>query len=41
MAPYEEYTGDGITVKTYDSTDLGVSFLVTIDGLRIFHAGRP
>ena len=39
MAPYEEYTDDGISVKTYNSTDLGVSFQVTVDGLKVFHAG--
>ncbi len=39
MYPYEEYKDDTISVKTYGSTDLGVSFLVEIDGLRIFHAG--
>ncbi len=26
-------------VTAFDSTDLGVSFLVTLDGIRIFHAG--
>lgn len=30
---------DRISVQAYDSTDLGVSFLVTVDGTRIFHAG--
>ena len=30
---------DRISVTAYDSTDLGVSFLVTLDGVRIFHAG--
>ena len=28
-----------VTVRAFDSTDLGVSFLVDIDGIRIFHAG--
>ena len=28
-----------ITVTAYGSTDLGISFLVDIDGLKIFHAG--
>lgn len=28
-----------MTVRAFPSTDLGVSFLVTIDGLNIFHAG--
>ena len=31
--------GDEINVKTYGSTDAGVSFLVTVDGFVIFHAG--
>lgn len=39
MAAYEEYGDGNIAVKTYGSTDLGVSFLVNIDGLKIFHAG--
>ena len=39
MHPYEEYKDDNIFVKTYGSTDLGVSFIVEIDRLRIFHAG--
>ncbi len=30
---------EGIRVRTAESTDLGVGFLVAVDGLRIFHAG--
>ena len=30
---------DHVSVQVYDSTDLGVSFMVTMDGVRIFHAG--
>ncbi|MCH5138961.1 MBL fold metallo-hydrolase [Clostridiaceae bacterium UIB06] len=30
---------DGVYVKAYGSTDIGVSFLVRVDGLNIFHAG--
>lgn len=30
---------DRVSVRAYDSTDLGVSFAVTADGLTIFHAG--
>ena len=30
---------DRVQVKAYGSTDSGVSFLVTVDGLRFFHAG--
>ena len=29
----------GVIVRTFDSTDLGVSFLVEVDDVRIFHAG--
>lgn len=37
---YSEWQGAGIKVWTYDSTDVGVSFLVETDsGKRIFHAG--
>ena len=30
---------DRVQVKAYGSTDSGVSFLVTLDGMRFFHAG--
>ena len=30
---------DKVTVKAFDSTDLGVSFLVDMNGVKIFHAG--
>ncbi len=30
---------DKVTVKAFDSTDLGVSFLVDVCGVKIFHAG--
>ena len=40
MAPGDTYLlMDGLLVKAFDSTDLGVSFLVDWDGFRIFHAG--
>ena len=39
MNPYQEYKDDSIYVKTYGSTDEGVSFMVDIEGFRIFHAG--
>lgn len=40
MRKYSEWEGEGIKVWTYDSTDVGVSFLVeTETGNRIFHAG--
>lgn len=37
--PYEIHTIDGITVRTFGSTDEGVSFAVETDGYKIFHAG--
>jgi L-ascorbate metabolism protein UlaG (beta-lactamase superfamily) len=39
LTPYQELTLPGLTVKTFGSTDAGVSFLVKTDGLTIFHAG--
>lgn len=40
MKKYSEWQGEGIKVWAYDSTDVGVSFLVETDsGKRIFHAG--
>lgn len=40
MAPGDTLSlADGLTVTAYDSTDLGVSFLVHCFGLNIFHAG--
>jgi L-ascorbate metabolism protein UlaG (beta-lactamase superfamily) len=30
---------DTIFIKAYGSTDIGVSFLVKVDGIRLFHAG--
>ena len=39
MSPYETYMKGDLTVKTYGSTDLGVSFFVQTDRLNIFHAG--
>ena len=40
MAPGDMQTlEEGITVKAYDSTDLGVSFLLDLKGTHIFHAG--
>ena len=40
MKKYSEWQGENIKVWTYDSTDVGVSFLVETDsGARIFHAG--
>jgi L-ascorbate metabolism protein UlaG (beta-lactamase superfamily) len=39
VEPYETIREEGLTVKTYGSTDVGVSFLVKTNGLSIFHAG--
>ena len=35
----EEKLFNNIYVKAYGSTDIGISFLVKVDGLTIFHAG--
>lgn len=40
IAAGDEMTfGSHLKVKAFDSTDLGVSFLVDLDGIKIFHAG--
>ena len=40
MAPGDTLTlAEGLTVTAFDSTDLGVSFLVDWNGFRFFHAG--
>ena len=40
MKRYSEWNDDKIRVSTFDSTDVGVSFLVETDtGKKIFHAG--
>jgi L-ascorbate metabolism protein UlaG (beta-lactamase superfamily) len=39
MDPYEEKTVDDVSIKTYGSTDIGLSFRVRVDDLDIFHAG--
>ncbi len=40
MAPGDSVSLDeGVTLTAYDSTDLGVSFLLDLRGFRIFHAG--
>lgn len=35
----EEKSFEDVYVKAYGSTDIGISFLVKVDGLTIFHAG--
>lgn len=37
--PYQEFFGEDIYVKAYGSTDMGISFLVRVEDLNIFHAG--
>lgn len=39
MSPYERWVDRMIEIKTFGSTDAGLSFLVQVDGLSIFHAG--
>ncbi|QUH19514.1 MBL fold metallo-hydrolase [Alkaliphilus sp. B6464] len=39
MNPYETLQIKDVNIKTYGSTDKGVSFLVDVDSLDIFHAG--
>lgn len=39
MKQYEKYNIDNIEVNTYGTTDLGVSFLINVYGLSIFHSG--
>jgi len=39
LKPGEDIAVGGVTVEAYDSTDLGVSFLVRLGGYTVFHAG--
>lgn len=39
MQPHETWTSDGLVVKATGSTDEGVGFLVSVDGLTLYHAG--
>lgn len=39
LHPYESFSDEKLQVKAYGSTDEGVSFAVSYDGWRIFHAG--
>ena len=39
MGPDETCDGGDFTVRTLPSTDIGVAFLIEVDGLTIFHAG--
>jgi len=39
LSAYEEINVDQVMIKTFGSTDQGISFLVKVAGLSIFHAG--
>lgn len=39
MSAYERWTDRAIEINTFGSTDAGLSYLVKVDGLSIFHAG--
>lgn len=39
VEPYQAYTLDNLSIKTFGTTDIGVSFLVTMDGFQLFHSG--
>jgi hypothetical protein len=35
----EQLNLNGVYIKAFSSTDIGISFLVKVDGLNLFHAG--
>ncbi|MDP4125590.1 MAG: MBL fold metallo-hydrolase [Bacillota bacterium] len=39
VSPYEELEMKDLIIKAYNSTDIGVCFLVKTEGIRLFHAG--
>ena len=39
LKPYETITIDGVDISTYGSTDLGNSYLVSVNGKSYFHSG--
>lgn len=39
VKPYDDVTLKDVRIRTFGSTDLGVSFLVRVDNINIFHAG--
>lgn len=39
ISAYEELNLEDVYVKAYGSTDIGISFLVKIDGVTLFHSG--
>ena len=38
-APYQKFTIGDLQIETFGSTDEGISFLINIEGKKIFHAG--
>jgi L-ascorbate metabolism protein UlaG (beta-lactamase superfamily) len=39
LSPYDKLELGDLKIKAYNSTDIGVSFLVQVGGIRMFHAG--
>ena len=39
LKKYDGWQDDCINVQSFDSTDVGTSFLVTVSGKKVFHAG--
>ena len=39
LSPYEELSIEDVHIKAYGSTDAGISFLIKVDGVVIFHSG--
>lgn len=39
LSAYEEVNANEVAIKTFGSTDQGISFFLEVDGLSIFHAG--
>lgn len=39
ISAYEELGVKDVNIKAYGSTDVGISFLIKVDGITIFHAG--
>ncbi|GIM28875.1 hydrolase [Clostridium polyendosporum] len=39
MSPYNQLKLNDLVIKSYGSTDIGISFLINVDGVNLFHAG--
>ena len=39
MEKFDSYSDENITIKAFGSTDIGISFLIDVDGKSVFHAG--